>query len=228
MFTTKEVARQALNHVTPNQAYHGRLGQHIRQINSYHQARQVFISPSAMLSQLRINALVDGKEIILPGPGLKEGFYLLKPFSIPFPKLSFAITMKGIPQFGKKLSTKDLGNLGIDLLITDALAVDEQGTRLGDGLGFFDLSYAILAENMALNAHCALYAVLDDDQRLLHFTLPFDEWDAKMNGVILPSGVKVINSLIDRNHQIFWNKIPKKKIKKMQPLWDIWCKSNPV
>jgi len=224
---TQTAVRQSLQNITANPGCHGRLAQYLRQIKSYHSARQLFISPAPMLAQLRINALNDGKDVIMPGPGLKDGFYLLKPFTVPFTKLSFAVSNKGLPKFGRRLAAGDLAALALDLLITDAWAVDEQGTRLGDGQGFFDLSYAIMTEHKALKDSCLKYAVLDNPERLLSETeLPTNDWDVRMDGVILPAGIMALPKAAKRNHPIYWDKLPRKRIKKLKPLWEIWRSLN--
>lgn len=180
-----------------------------------------------MLAQVRINALNEGKDVIVPSPGLKDGFYLLKPFTIPFTKLPFAVSNKGLPRFGRQLTARDLHALALDLLITDARAVDERGTRLGDGRGFFDLSYAIMAAYKALKDSCLNYAVLDNPGRLLPgTTLPANEWDVMMDGVILPTGILAIPEAAEHNHPIYWDRLTKKRIKKLKPLWEIWRSLN--
>ncbi len=226
MFTTKAQARQTLQHLSKPE-FHGRLGQNIRQLDLYRNSRQIFVSPAPILSQLRINALIDGKEVIMPAAGLKDGFYLLEPFTIPFPKLSFAVTMKGLLQFGKLLSLADIKKLAIELLITDAIAVDEYGTRLGDGEGFFDLSCAIFAEHKALTGSSAKIAVFDDECCLVSDELPGDDWDVRIDGIISPKGIQQFSYAAKQNHAIYWDELPKKRIKRMKPLWDIWCGLNP-
>jgi 5-formyltetrahydrofolate cyclo-ligase len=218
---TKAETRQSLGNIAARPECHGRLAQSLRQLDSYHAARQLFISPAPILAQIRINALNDGKEIIMPGPGLKDGLYLLKPFSVPFPKLAFAVSNKGLPQFGRLLTAGDLGGLALDMLITDACAVDEQGTRLGDGLGFFDLSCAILAAHKALARSCVNYAVLDDPRRLIPEMLSYDDWDVKMNGVITPAGCRDLHTGVEHNSPLFWDILPPKRIKRLKPLWEL-------
>jgi len=221
MFKAKEQCRKAFENIPAQADLYGRLGQYARQITSYHAAKQLLISPSPALVQLRINALSDGKSIILPSPGLQDGFYLLEPFTIPFTRLSFAVTFKGLLKYGRRLDRRDLEKLEIDLLFAEALAVDEQGVRLGDGLGFFDLSCAILAQSDALQAYPSAYAVIDDEERFVKF-LPFEGWDVRMNGVILPSGVREIIDAGGNTYSIHWDRLPEKRIKKIKPLWQMW------
>ena len=221
MFKAKEQCRKALDNIPPHSVVYGRLGQHARRITSYHAAKQLFISPSPTLAQLRINALTDGKEIILPSPGLKDGFYLLRPFTIPFARLSFAVTFKGLLKYGRRLTLRDLGKLQIELLFAEALAVDEQGVRLGDGLGFFDLSCAILAQSHALHERPAAYALIDDEERFVK-SLPSQDWDVRLDGFILPSGVHNIQGANFNNPCIYWDKIAAQRVRKITPLWELW------
>ncbi|MFA6499857.1 MAG: hypothetical protein WCV64_11075, partial [Desulfurivibrionaceae bacterium] len=57
----------------------GKSAELVRRLERYRDAKRIFVGPTVRLQQLRINALTDGKELLVPGPGLKEGFYLLAP-----------------------------------------------------------------------------------------------------------------------------------------------------
>lgn len=196
----------------------GKRAEALRRLEAYRQSRQIFISPAPRLAQMRINALLDGKELIMPGPGLKEGFYLLRPFMIPFPKLALAVSLKGVATHGQLVYHQNLAQLSIDLLITEALAVDRQGHRLGDGSGFFDLACAILNQCRALAAAPTIWAIADVQ---IPDELPSDPWDVRVHGLIGPQGE------IFYGHQnplpaIDWWQLPVQRIKKMTPLWKEW------
>ena len=62
----------------------GRLAELLRRSPDYRSAKQIFVDPGPSLQQVRINCLADGKELIMPSAGLKEGFYFFKPYIIPF------------------------------------------------------------------------------------------------------------------------------------------------
>jgi 5-formyltetrahydrofolate cyclo-ligase len=190
----------------------------VRRLPSYRQCRQIFIAPDPGLAQLRINALLDGKELVVPGPGLKEGFYLLHPFRIPFGQLSYAVSLKGIPTHGQLLRHQELVQLAIDVLITDALAVDGAGNRLGDGSGFFDLACAVLQQAGALAEVPAIWAA---GVGVLPEQLPCDPWDVRMTGLLSDQGVLSFPPAA-RLPEIAWQELSRQRIKKLTPLWKEW------
>lgn len=214
---SKEQWREELQDAPPVAGL-GKIAEAVRRIEAYRQCRQIFIAPAPALAQLRINALLDGKELIVPGPGLKEGFYLLRPFSIPFPKLALAVSLKGIPVHGELLRHEALASLTIGVLITEALAVDARGVRLGDGTGFFDLACAILHRCGALTEAPAIWAAAVPRQP---DELPAEPWDVRMHALIGPQGIVQFPER-DPLPAIAWQHIPKQRIKKITPLWKEW------
>ncbi|MBU0675251.1 MAG: 5-formyltetrahydrofolate cyclo-ligase [Proteobacteria bacterium] len=203
-------------------AVQGRLAEKIRGLGIYREALQIFISPSILLRQVRINALLDGKEVVMPGAGLREGFFLLSPYTISFRQLSLAVTYKGLAQFGKRLGEDDVARLRIGLLIDEARAIDRQGNRLGDGLGLFDLAVAALSEQQALQNRCAILGVLPDDERLID-TLPVDPWDVKCGYVVTPGGEHHFTE-VNNSPGLLWDILDKRRIKRMNPLWQLYNK----
>ena len=98
-------------------AVQGKLAENLRRSASYRQCHQIFVDPSLLLRQVRVNALLDGKELIMPGAGLKEGFYLLKPYQIPFKNLVMGVTYTGLERYGCRLTAADISALHISLLL---------------------------------------------------------------------------------------------------------------
>lgn len=72
-----------------------------------------------------------------------------------------------------------------DLVLAPALAVDDAGTRLGQGGGWYDrvLRHA--------RPGVPIYAVVFDDE-VLHLTLPHAEHDLPVHGVLTPSGAHLL------------------------------------
>ena len=206
------------NHATL-QVLWGKAAENLRKLQPYRNASTVFAAPDASLLQSRINCLVDGKNLIMPGASLRNGFYLLKSRTIPFPELSTAVTYKGLDKSGQLISYDEIKKLSIDLLLTDAVAVDRQGTRLGDAKGFVDLSFGILAELGAIQPDATILAVVSDDQ-ITDNTLPREKWDVKMNGAVTPVGF-VEFDINQVEGKIYWEALPKERIKKISPLWKL-------
>ena len=200
-----------------NSRRRGRMAEQVRKSAFYRQAKQLFVSPHPVLDQIRINSLADGKILIMPGPGLREGFYLLRPYSIPFKDLPVAVTYKGLAKYGEILDPGDISREKIDLMITEAMAVDRSGLRLGCGDGYFDLSCAILYALHALSEEVIILAVLKDE-KLRDADLPRDPWDVEVDGVFFGNEVKFFEKKRAAFPDIHWGSLPPRRIKKIRPL----------
>ncbi len=221
MDKTKEQWRQEYQDEAPVDGA-GKVAEAVRRLEGYRQCRHIFVSPAPALAQIRINALLDGKELIVPGPGLKEGFYVLRPLQVPFAKLSLAVSLKGLPMHGTLLRHQELAQFAIEVLITEALAVDTHGNRLGDGSGFFDLACAVLNQCRAVvEAPLILAAGVVPQPE----TLPVDPWDVRMHALIGPQGGRFFmpGTLLPA---IDWQQLSRQRIKKMTPLWKEWEKAG--
>lgn len=205
----------------------GRLAEVVRRLPGYRQAAQLMIDPSPLLKQARINALIDGKVLIMPGPGLKEGFYRLDPYTIKFPQLAKAVSGRDLPDFGKRLASRaELGVLEISLVIGEAWGVDRRGFFLGEGKGFFDLSVALLAELGALAAEWRLVMAVADPERLLN-NLPDDPWDLQADLLLTPEGEEGVPGRTAAGRPtIVWEALSLDRIRRMTPLWKLYVEQG--
>jgi len=222
--SAEQLAKQALREemalrsVAPPKGLSGKAAELLRRESAYRTARQVFVSPVPALQQVRINCLLDGKDLVVPAPGLKDGFYLLKPYSVAFHQLPHSVSMKGFAKAGHRLSRPELESLAVSLLVTDAVAVDHQGSRLGDGLGFFDLSVAILAEMGAISRD-ALVATFIHEEQMVEQPLPTACWDVPTDIIVTEQQVYRTEHVSAPPRPIFWEHLTDKKIRKITPLW---------
>jgi len=196
----------------------GRAAEILRRNDAYRRARQLFVPPVPLLRQVRINSLLDGKELIVPAPGLKDGFYLLSPYSIPFQQLPYSVSMKGIVKTGHRLTRPEIESLSVSLLVAEAEAVDLIGNRLGNGLGFFDLSVAILAEMGALSTDAVAVACINQ-ARISTTRLPTALWDVPVSMVFSEQQIFQTKHKALPSCRIFWEYLSAKKIRKINPLW---------
>lgn len=157
MITKEELRSEFLN--VPEGKASGTSAERVRRLDKYREAKRIFVGPTARLQQVRINALNDGKELLVPAPGMKEGFFLLAPYEIPFKSLNYAVGYKGLAQYGRRVAVEELCRTPVGLLITDCLAVDPTGYFVGEGKGFFDLAVAILAELRGLAPDAEAYGL---------------------------------------------------------------------
>lgn len=204
----------------------GAIAEQLRSLDTYKKAKQLYVAPAKVLSQVRINTLVDGKKLIVPTAGLREGFWVVKPYTVPFAKLSFAVTNKGLPQYASRLVRRELSQLSIDLLIADALAVDDDGYFISDGKGYFDIACGILCYVNALRKGFKSLAVVEYEN-IKKQPLPHDPWDVQLDGVLSEKGLFFIDrqeSLENRCTDIYWEQLPFKRIRKIDPLWYLYSK----
>ncbi|MFH1020218.1 MAG: 5-formyltetrahydrofolate cyclo-ligase [Pseudomonadota bacterium] len=216
---TKEEVREAFPDALEGKAS-GKAAELVRRLERYRDAKRIFVGPTARLQQIRINALTDGKELLVPAPGLKEGFYLLAPYEIPFKHLSYAVGYKGLVQYGRRIAVEELCLVPVGLLITDCLAVDPAGYFVGEGKGFFDLAVAILAELRGLSPEAEAYA-LGEQAQVLAQEIERGVWDIRLNGFITPEGIALHNPGGHADRRVLWEMLPPKRIRKITPLWKL-------
>ena len=200
----------------------GRIAERLRRLPAYRQAKQIFADPAQCIKQIRLNVLLDGKELIMPSPSLKEGFYILSAGEIPFKRRIQAVGNKGLAEFGRKLTLADCRDMTISLFVTAPLAWDEQGNRLGEGRGFFDLSYAVLAELQAISEQARVCGVVSPKQKIA--SLPSDPWDIRLDFAVSADEVFEFSRTGNENAKILWDKLETKRIKKISPLFQLSAK----
>ena len=202
----------------------GRAAENMRKLGIYRSAATVFATPNDSLYQARINCLADGKNLLIPGPNIREGFFLLKSRTIPFKDISVAVTYKGLEKYGRILENSNISRLPVDLLLADSLALDRTGGRIGDGYGFFDLSYAILQELDGLKDDADILTLVQEEQ-ISQEILPQNTWDVKMTGAITPKQILHFESSTQKV-KIFWNALPHERIRRIDPLWKLFHKKQ--
>lgn len=202
----------------------GQIAEVLRHQTVYRQAKAIFVSPSPLLGQVRMNSLADGKALITPTAGLKDGFMLLRPYSVPFAKLSYAVSPKGMREFGKSVNrAEELDGFSLGLLVGDCEAVDKRGLMIGDGHGFFDLSSAIFNAWRVLAADVQLVAVVAK-QNMLSAEVDAESWDCYADMAITEEGLFELQRAEGKSPppEIIWQALPEKRVRKISPLWKLW------
>jgi 5-formyltetrahydrofolate cyclo-ligase len=197
----------------------GRAAELLRRQPAYRDAATVFAAPGKALRQARINCLADGKNLVMPAPSLREGFYLLPSRTTSFRDIAAAVTYKGLPRYGRLLKNEAIGDLSVGLLLTDATAVDAEGGRLGDGRGFFDLCCALLHALAGLAESPVALAFILEEQ-VSGKLLPQDKWDIKMTGAVTPVQTHKFGSRL-QPAPVYWDHLTRAQIKRIDPLWKI-------
>ena len=222
--TDKETARaswRSLSQINAAAPQWGKAAEKLRNLQEYRDAATIFATPGKALHQARINCLVDRKNLIMPAPSIRDGFYLLAADRISIKDLSSAVTYRGLENYGKLLKNYDMQELSVRLLLTDSLAVDPEGGRLGDGKGFFDLCCALLQELGALQDVRAFFTFIMEEQ-ISPEPLPQDTWDIKMSGAITPGRILMFKPPVQKA-AIQWNLLSMDRIRRIDPLWKLYA-----
>ena len=198
----------------------GRAAESLRKLQLYRDAATVFATPGKSLHQARINCLVDGKNLLMPAPSLREGFFLLPARTVPYKNLSLAVTYKGLEKYGHLLKNTAAGALSVGLLLTDSLVVDPAGGRIGDGNGLFDLGCGLLQELGALSQDYSAVTFILEEQISRDY-LPQDPWDIKISGAITSAGWHAFNPP-SQKPRIFWDQLASDRIRRIDPLWKLY------
>ena len=197
----------------------GRIAEQVRRLEGYRQVKAIFVSPAPRLQQVRINALTDGKQLLMPSASLHDGFWGMAPYSVPFAGLAHAVSMKGMAASGQPLDLASLAAQRVGMLVTDALAADGAGVMVGDGKGFFDLAVALLQQGGALEQGFSVVTVtekffageyLEDHQ----------PWDIRADVVIHPAGIEMLRPQRP-TPAICWDALPFTRIRRITPLWQL-------
>ena len=195
----------------------GKAAERLRYLPEYRSSRRVMVPPDQAQLQVRINALMDGKELIAASPGLREGFFLIRRDLVRPRDWARALRGSNIARYGRPLPVKEIGK--VDLLVTGAVAVGLNSGRIGKGKGYFDLEYMILREVGAVEEDTVIAAVVDDSQVLEE--VPVAEGDVSVDIIVTPTRTLRLEHL-PRPKGIRWERVPMRLIRRMKPLWELY------
>jgi 5-formyltetrahydrofolate cyclo-ligase len=194
----------------------------LRGLAAYRAAETVMVPPDLAQLQVRVNAVMDGKRLIMATPGLRDGFYLLEKKEIKVKDVQQAARSSGVRRFGKRLVTarQEIGT--IDIIVTGAVAVDSRGGRIGKGTGYFDLEYMILREIGSVTEATPIVALVDDLQIVAQ--TPMEEKDVAVDFICTPTELMTIERHRTRPAKISWDMLPENALKGMRPLKELLLK----
>lgn len=152
----------------------------LRSIDEYKDASSVMIGPDSPQAPVRRLALLDGKLLIMPTPGLKSGYLIIRPERVKG-KEKEASTIRGAFKHGELINAPP----PLDLIVEGSVAVDLDGYRLGKGKGFGDREIS-LAEDIAKRSIIVITTV--HDMQIVDF-VPREEHDKRVDVIITPTRI---------------------------------------
>lgn len=139
----------------------------VRTLPAYADADVVFIAPDNSLESMRLDALRQGKRLIVPTFGLRRGLVIIHGSSLGPADIPLAATLDGMERFGAVLALDDLRRLDpVGVVLTGAVAVTRRGLHFGGGDGFFDLEWGLLRHCGLANPTTPVVAVVHSCQVL--------------------------------------------------------------
>ncbi len=159
----------------------------LRNTYEWQNSKTIFSSPDSALREVRENALLDGKVLIMATPKIKEGYLYIKPEKVSR-RERLASTIEGAFELGEKLNKFPK----IDLVVEGSLGVDIQGNRLGKGGGFADREISQLIKGGAIGVDTPICSPVHPLQ--IRNQIPIEDHDEKINIIVTPKRVIRINT----------------------------------
>jgi 5-formyltetrahydrofolate cyclo-ligase len=177
--------------------------QRITGLPEWQKASVVKSNPDSPQYHLRLQALREGKILVMATPRLIHGFLVLNPRLIPTSRLSQAATIAGAFKYGRLISLREMPN--IDLIVTGCVAVDRRGARLGKGGGYSELEYGILKELGVVDEKTPIVTTIHDLQ-VVSEEIPMEVHDYTVDYYATPRRlVKIDGGFRYRPRGIYWD-----------------------
>ncbi len=188
-------------------------------LEEWRKAEVVKINPDSPQRPVRVQALKEGKLLIMPTPRIKRGFLLINPSLVPKSYYSFASTIRGAFKFGKLLPTlrdieKEIPK--IDLVVEGSVAVDRNCNRLGKGEGYGDIEWGILSLLGKVDKKTPIATTVSEIQIVKD--IPKKPHDLPLNIIVTPKRIIRCNRC-DKPFGIIPESLKKEKINEI-PLLD--------
>jgi 5-formyltetrahydrofolate cyclo-ligase len=176
----------------------------VQDLPDYAQAAVVFIAPDNSLEALRLDALRQGKRLVVPTFGLRRGLVALDGARLSPADMALAATLDGMERLGTVLTLHDLRQLEpVGVVLTGAVAVTRQGLHFGGGDGYFDLEWALLRHCGLASPTTAVVAVIHSCQ-LLDVDVRPGHHDAVADLIITPEGAVAPASVLPKPDGLRW------------------------
>lgn len=190
-------------------------------MDEWRHARVVKVNPDSPQRWVRMNALREGKVLIMPTPRIMDGFLILE--GVDAVKAS---TIRGAFMHGRRLKSIDelLKSIKrIDLIVEGSVAVNVYGERLGKGEGYGELEFAILRELEIVDADVPIATTVHDLQ-VLNDRLPQDPYDVQIDIIATPTRLIRAHRRWYRPSGIIWHMLSNEKFMGIPLLQELICR----
>ncbi len=187
----------------------------------YQAAKIIFIAPDNCIEQLRLQALRDGKTVLMTTYSIKRGFWLLDPTKIAPADFEKAAMLDGMERLATPVSLDEIAALpSVDYLVTGTGAINHEGVRFGKGHGFFDAEWGMLYTLGRINKDTPAAAVVHDCQLLDEKLYP-DVFDTVVDAVFTPTRTIEVIDPQKPTCGILWHRLDPDMLATIPPLQDL-------
>lgn len=184
----------------------------------YRDADFVFITPDNCLDRLRLQALRDGKTVLMTTYSIKRGFWLLDPATISTDLYLYASTLDGMEKVARPVDLEAIKTLPpVEYMVTGTGAINMEGVRFGKGHGFFDAEWGILYRLGRIDANTPAAAVVHDCQVLDEKLTP-DVFDTVADVIFTPTRTIEVSAPHKPTVGILWDRLDPHMYETIPPL----------
>ncbi|MFK0685419.1 5-formyltetrahydrofolate cyclo-ligase [Ochrobactrum sp. BD67] len=187
----------------------------------YQNADFIFITPDNCLDRLRLQALKDGKTVLITTYSIKRGFWVLDPKLISSDLYLYASTLDGMERVGQPVTLKDISAMPVvDYMVTGTGAINLEGVRFGKGHGFFDAEWGMLYQLGRITAATPAAAVVHDCQVLSEKLTP-DVYDTVADVIFTPTRTIEVKDPHKPTCGIIWDRLDPVMYETIPPLQEL-------
>jgi len=187
----------------------------------YRNAKLIFIAPDNCIERLRLQALRDGKLVLMTTYSIKRGFWVLDPARIAPADYAYASTLDGMERCGQRVPLARIAGMpAVDFMVTGTGAINHEGVRFGKGHGFFDAEWGMLYQLGRVNAQTKVAAVVHDCQVLAETLYP-DEFDTVADVIFTPTRMIEVASPHKPTCGIIWERLDPRMYATIPPLQEL-------
>jgi len=199
----------------------------VTHLREFRKAQVVKVNPSLAQMSLRRRVMEAGKTLIVPAPSLSPndpnggGKFMFKLEGLTDNATATkAMTKKGAKRYGTPLRLDNWDGLRIEFFVVGAVAVTSRGVRLGKGLGYAEMEWAILTKLGVVDENTVVVATVDDVQIVEDSMLPvdqvMDDHDLPVDIIVTPTKIiRVRPRLTKPTGGILWDKLSPERIQEM-------------
>jgi 5-formyltetrahydrofolate cyclo-ligase len=187
----------------------------------YQNAKLIFIAPDNCIERLRLQALRDGKLVLMTTYSIKRGFWVLDPARIAPTDYAYASTLDGMERCARAVTLADIAALPVvDYMVTGTGAINHEGVRFGKGHGFFDAEWGMLYRLGRVTAKTPVAAVVHDCQVLTETLYP-ELFDTVADVVFTPTRTIEVTAPHKPRCGIIWDRLDPHMFETIPPLREL-------